>query len=350
MRASKAQQYFRAVIQISPYGICVTDAAGSIILANKAAEEITGHATEDLIGAKTSLYYPEGAPRPEIDELRLGSKVKKEFTFTRGDGSRIPVIVHYRHMKTEDGEEIIVEFYSDQSDRKRLDRLKNEFVFVAAHELRNPVTAVKLLLDLIFEDRRLHIDPVMRGYLSKMQEAEDRLTQLVEDLLEVSRTEAGRLKIQVGPQDIGEHVATIFNELKPSAVGKDVTLKYKPLPGVPKVLADGAKLKEIIANLVSNGIKYNVAGGSVTVEHEVGKSMLVTKVRDTGIGIDEKDQKRLFEKFWRSEDMAVRAQAGTGLGLFIVKELVERMGGWIAVSSQRGKGSVFSFSLPIAKE
>jgi signal transduction histidine kinase len=183
-----------------------------------------------------------------------------------------------------------------------------------------------------------------------MQDAEDRLAQLADDRLEVSRTEAGRLKMQVSAQDIGEHVTAIFGELRPTALGKDVTLRYVPLPGMPKVMADPAKLKEILANLISNAIKYNVADGSVKVDHQMGKEMLITRITDTGLGIDEADQKRLFEKFWRSDDMAVRAQAGTGLGLFIVKELVERMGGWLAVKSEHGKGSTFSFALPIAKE
>lgn len=351
MPPKNALKFFRTVIASSPYGICVTDLDRKIVMANAAAEHITGYDADDLVGENTSLYYPEDSPASyDIGDLKRLGKFKKEHSFRRKDGSHIPVIAHFRYVEDiGDGTPAVVEFYSDQSDRKRLDHLKNEFVFVAAHELRNPVTAIKLLLDLIFEDKRLNIDPIMRGYLSKMQEAEDRLTQLVDDLLEVSRSEAGKLKIHVKPQIIGDHVIAIFSELKPSAVSKDVSLRYSPSSDLPRVIADSAKLKEIFANLISNGIKYNVAGGSVSVEHEVGKSMLITRVRDTGIGIGEADQKRLFEKFWRSEDMAVRAQAGTGLGLFIVKELVERMGGWLSVSSAHGKGTTFSFALPISK-
>lgn len=233
-------------------------------------------------------------------------------------------------------------------DNQPIDKLKNEFVFVAAHELRHPATSIRFLLDLVFNDKRLTIDPVLRGYLMNIQEADNRLLQLVEDLLEVSKSETGQLKIAVTRQDIIEHTRTILEELNPSALGKDVNIIHEPALHLPAVMADPNKLREILSNLVGNAIKYNVEGGSVTIEHAVRDGFLQTMVTDTGIGISDGDQKRLFTKFWRSEDVAVRAQSGTGLGLFIVKELVERMGGTIAASSRKGHGSAFSFSLPLA--
>lgn len=235
-------------------------------------------------------------------------------------------------------------------DHKELENIRNEFAFVAAHELKNPVSAIRALLDVIFNDKRLTIDPIMRTYLLKIQEADERLLQLVEDLLEVSRGESGRFKIALSPQNMAEHMAVIYGELRPMALGKDVTLKYEPTARDLEVMADPLKLKEILVNLVTNAIKYNVAGGSVTVEHEINGGMLVTRVIDTGIGISEEDLARLFEKFWRSEDVAVRAQTGTGLGLFIVKELVELMGGTVAVRAKRGKGTTISFTLPLAQK
>lgn len=234
------------------------------------------------------------------------------------------------------------------SRRKRLDQLKDEFVYMAAHELRNPVAAIRTLLNVIFDDKRLTIDPLLREYLLKLQEADDRLIQLVDELLEVARTEAGRLKVTLSPQDAEEHVRAVFAELRPTALAKDVELRHEK-PGHPAyVLADATKLREILSNLVMNAIKYNVVGGTVTVSHDVRNGMLVTSVADTGIGIREEDMQNLYRKFWRSEDKAVRGQSGTGLGLFIVKELVERMGGVMEVRSSHGKGSVFAFSLPLA--
>lgn len=346
----RARDYFRTVMQNSPSGICVTDVNRKIVMANKVAEELTGYAVEEMVGRPVTFFYPEKEQQPlDFLALRRGDKVSREVDLVRKDGKTAPVLVFYRLVEDERGErEMIIESYSDLTDRKRLDRLKNEFVFVAAHELRNPVTAIRLLLNMVFEDKRVTLDPTLRGYLLKIQEADERLLQLVDDLLEVSRSESGRLKILVSPQDMTELVRTIFSEIRPNALTRDVSLRHIPLTPMPAVLADPSKLKEIIANLVTNGVKYNVAGGSVTIEHEVRGGMLLTHVADTGIGISEKDQERLFEKFWRSEDMAVRAQSGTGLGLFIVKELVERMGGSLDVTSKPGRGTTFTFTLPLA--
>lgn len=346
----RARDYFRTVMQNSPSGICVTDVNRTIVMVNTVAEELTGYTSDEMVGRHVTFFYPDqGGPPLDFLALRKGGKVSREVDLKRKDGKTAPVLAFYRLVEDERGEkEMIIESYSDLTDRKRLDRLKNEFVFVAAHELRNPVTAIRLLLNMVFEDKRITLDPTLRGYLLKIQEADKRLLQLVDDLLEVSRSESGRLKIQVSPQDLTELVKTIFNEIKPNALTRDVSLRHIPLTPMPAAMADPSKLKEIIANLVTNGVKYNVAGGSVTIEHEVRGGMLLTHVADTGIGISEEDQERLFEKFWRSEDMAVRAQSGTGLGLFIVKELVERMGGTLDVTSKIGRGTTFTFTLPLA--
>ncbi|MEY4744415.1 MAG: hypothetical protein RL272_360 [Candidatus Parcubacteria bacterium] len=348
----RARDYFRSIVQNSPNGICVTDTNRTIVMANKVAEELTGYAVEEMVGRPVTFFYMDGGKQEmDLQALRRGDKVSHEVEFRRKDGKAASVLVFYRLVEDARGErEVIIESYSDLSDRKRLDHLKNEFVFVAAHELRSPVTAIRLLLNMIFEDKRLTLEPVLRGYLLKIQEADDRLMHLVDDLLEVSRSESGRLKIQVSPQDVTELVRAVFNETKPNALSRDVSLRHIPLKPMPPVMADPDKLKEVIANLVTNGIKYNVAGGTVTIEHEVRGGMLLTHVSDSGIGISEKDQSKLFQKFWRSEDMAVRAQAGTGLGLFIVKELVERMSGTMDVTSKVGRGTTFTFTLPLVME
>jgi PAS domain S-box-containing protein len=348
----KARNYFRGLVENSPTGICVTDLAGNIMMINHAAEEILGWKADDLIGESVAAFYPQSEvnQRPDEESLKKTPRHTRQFNLRRKDGSQIPVQVSYGLVEKLDAHgDVVLESYSDMSDRRRVDELKNEFVFVAAHELRNPVTAIKLLVEMVFDDRRLAVDPVMRGYLNKIQEANERLLHLVDDLLEISRSESGRLKIQAAPQDITQVVSSLFGEIRPAALSKGVTLSYRSTD-VPRVMADAVKLKEVLANLISNAIKYNVAGGTVTVTHREEGGEVVTVIADTGIGISPDDQKRMFEKFWRSDDLAVRAQSGTGLGLFIVKELIERMGGRIAVYSERGKGSEFSFSLPIAKE
>jgi len=347
----RSRNYFGSIFENSPYGICVTDSRRRIMIANKAAEELTGYGRKELIGRAVMNFYPLGETVDSLDQetLKRGERVVQRLRFRQKNGEEVPVKVSQSLVVDPvDRTDIIIESYSDQTDRLRVDQLKNEFVYVAAHELRNPVSAIRMLVDIIYNDKRVTVEPVLRGYLAKIQEANERLLNLVEDLLEVSRTEAGRLKIHVGPQDIVAIVNGLLSELRPGAAAKGLTIRYSPPAQLPRVAADEIKLKEILTNLIGNAIKYNVTEGSVTIEHMIEEGLLVTRVSDTGIGISEADRQKLFQKFWRSEDMAVRAQAGTGLGLFIVKELVERMGGRIWVESHHGEGSIFSFSLPTA--
>jgi len=232
---------------------------------------------------------------------------------------------------------------------KRLQELKNEFVFIAAHELRTPVTAIKGYISMIFEDTKANLTDSVRQSLETVSRANDRLVQLVNDILEIARSEAGRLKIEVFAVDIRESTEAILEEVAPLAAEKKLTLVYQPPADLPLVLADTARLKEIIMNFVSNAIKYNRESGLVTITHEIADDKIVTHVADTGYGLSSEDQRHVFEKFFRSEAEIFKKIQGTGLGLFITKELVEKMGGQVWVKSEKNKGSTFSFSLPLAK-
>lgn len=233
---------------------------------------------------------------------------------------------------------------------KRLQELRNEFVFIAAHELRTPVTAIKGYLSMIFEDTAANLTDSVKQSLQTVARANERLVRLVNDILEIARSEAGRLKIEVFAVDIRESIRAILEELMPLAADKKLTVNYDPSADLPLALADAARIKEIIMNFVSNAIKYNREAGSITITHEVTDDKIITHVADTGYGLTSEDQKHMFEKFFRSEAEEFKKIQGTGLGLFITKELVEKMGGEVWVSSKKGQGSTFSFSLPIAKK
>jgi len=234
---------------------------------------------------------------------------------------------------------------------KELEELQEEFVFVAAHELRTPVTAIKGYVQLVLEETTGPIDKQAKEFLSKVVDANNRLLQLVEDLLEVARSEAGRLIIEVAPIDIIKPIEGVYDQLKPLADEKNVSLVYKP-KDVPKVMADEKRINEIVVNLVGNAIKYMGGEGIITISHEKDedKNMLITHVADNGMGMSKEGMENLFQKFYRVQTEETQEITGTGLGLFIVKQIIEKMGGTIWVESEEGKGSVFSFSLPISKE
>lgn len=244
---------------------------------------------------------------------------------------------------------------------KQLQQLKDEFVFIAAHELKTPVTAIKGYLSLIRDGFAGPVNKKATDFIEKVLNANNRLIHLVEDLLEVARSEAGRLQIQVAPIDIVAPIMETITELKPLADEKSIEIIYlpqemeappislgKPESKLPKVLADAGRVREVMVNLVGNAIKYTLGKGIVTISHEVSGGKLITHVKDTGIGISKEAQKKLFEKFYRVETEQTRNITGTGLGLFIVKQIIEKMNGTIWVESEEGKGSTFSFSLPLA--
>jgi len=228
---------------------------------------------------------------------------------------------------------------------KRLKELQEEFVFIAAHDLRAPVTVIKGYLSMIFEGDAGPLSKKMRGYLDETQIANLRLVKLVEDLLEVARSEAGRIVIEVKPIDIRESIGQTIRELKPLANKKSITLEYDMPPDLTHVLADSERVVEVMANLVSNAIKYTPEGGEVQVFHKTKGREVITHVKDNGLGIAKEAQKKIFEKFYRVKSKETQEIGGTGLGLFIVKQLVEKMNGKIWFQSVKGKGSTFSFSL-----
>lgn len=168
-------------------------------------------------------------------------------------------------------------------------------------------------------------------------------------LPQVARSEAGRLTIAIAPVQIPPVVESILTELQPLARDKQIRLDYQKSAALPPMLADAERLKEVLVNLVGNAIKYTPNGGTVTVSHEVKAGVLLTHVRDTGIGMSVTEQAKLFEKFYRIKNAQTAKISGTGLGLFIVKQIIEKMNGTIWVASETGKGSTFSFALAVAR-
>jgi len=234
---------------------------------------------------------------------------------------------------------------------KRLKELQEEFVFIAAHDLRAPVTVIKGYLSMISEDRSMQsFTDNVKDYLEQIQKANQRLEKLVKDLLEVARSEAGRIVVEVKPIDVRDPVSESVEGLRSLAADKSISLKYESLPVAELVLVDTDRLKEIMENLISNAIKYSPANATVRVFHERKPSEIITHVEDSGFGIPKEKQAKLFEKFYRVSMKETQGIGGTGLGLFIVKELITKMNGKIWFESEYGKGSTFSFSLPLARQ
>ncbi|MDP3697662.1 MAG: sensor histidine kinase [Candidatus Taylorbacteria bacterium] len=244
-------------------------------------------------------------------------------------------------------EELGIAFNDMMAGLKKLKELEKEFVFIAAHDLRTPVSAMKGYLSMVLAGDYGQVTPSVKDVLVKVTNANQRLVQLVNDLLQVARAEAGRIPVKVASIDIRQPINEILIELKPLADQKNIVIVYES-PEQPAVLADAERLKEAMVNLVGNAIKYTLGSGTVTISHEVKDNSLVTHIKDTGMGMSIEAQKNLFEKYYRVENEKTNNIQGTGLGLFIVKQLLEKMNGFVWAVSEEGKGSTFSFSLPLA--
>tara|TARA_Y100000310_G_scaffold327251_1_gene393299 strand:- start:2908 stop:3819 length:912 start_codon:yes stop_codon:yes gene_type:complete len=229
---------------------------------------------------------------------------------------------------------------------KEVDQMKDEFISMASHELRTPITAVKGYLSLILEGSLGKVSSKMKPAIQKVMASANRLGDLVENLLDVSRIEQRRIQLNsknVVPTAI---VQDVVDELSLTAHNKKLKLNFSAKDSIPKINIDVDKLKQILINIVGNAIKYTEKG-SVDVSLQVVNNKVAIEVKDTGIGMSPENQQKLFEKFFRVKSIKTKFIQGTGLGLWITKQLVELMNGSITVESIRGTGTQVTVTFPV---
>jgi signal transduction histidine kinase len=223
-------------------------------------------------------------------------------------------------------------------------RLKTEFVSMVSHELRTPLTSIQGYAELLLEDERM--DDEERESLTIVKKNADRLLVLINDLLDLSRIEAGRVDLHRTSLDLTCLISEVARSLRPLIEAKQQRLRLDLGDALPAVWADADRVTQILTNLISNAHKYTLVEGSITVAARRDDEFVRVDVSDTGMGLSPEDQAQLFTKFFRAHERLPHAGRGTGLGLVITRLLVELHGGQITVSSAPGQGSTFSFSLP----
>lgn len=244
--------------------------------------------------------------------------------------------------------ELSTRLASANQELKRLDAAKSEFISIASHQLRTPITAIKGYISLVLEGSYGKVIPSVQDVLNKVYMVNNRMSQLVEDLLSVSRIESGRVQYNFVETQLEPMIADIVDMFMLMAKEKKLSLRMKlPKTSLPKLAIDANKIREVISNLIDNAIKYT-REGEVIVSIEKEENSVVIRVKDTGIGIDPADTKRVFEKFTRSSETMKLDVSGTGLGLYVGKNFVEAHGGNLSVESEgAGKGSAFIIRLPL---
>src|SRR4030042_1910082 len=235
---------------------------------------------------------------------------------------------------------------------RKLDEMKSEFVSVASHELRTPLAAIKNAVQLMLQGKTGEINENQKKFLSMAERNINRLTSILNSLLDLSRIESGKIEMKFEELDFKASIEFILSSLKPKADGKSIQLNMEIPEKLPSIYGDREKVEQILTNLVGNAIKFTPEGGEITVSVRPsprGGNKLAISVRDSGIGISEDQFEKIFEKFHQVEGSLLRSTSGTGLGLAITKGLVEAHHGEIWVESEIGKGSTFTFTLPISE-
>jgi DNA-binding response OmpR family regulator/nitrogen-specific signal transduction histidine kinase len=244
----------------------------------------------------------------------------------------------------------LVTVLRDISREAEVERLKNEFISTVSHELRTPMTSIKGYTDLLVSERVGTLSEQQRHFVQVIKNNADRLTALVNDILDISRIETGRLKLQIEPLDLIQLINDVIDSVQGQMVEKSPDLTLDLPATLPPVRGDESRVTQILENLTSNAWKYTPEEGQVTIRARVVDDFVQVDVKDTGIGIDPKDLSQIFDRFYRTDQAEVQAVDGTGLGLYIVKMFVELLGGKIWVESELDQGSTFSFNLPLAVE
>ena len=230
---------------------------------------------------------------------------------------------------------------------KEVAKLKDEFVFFAVHELKTPIVAIRGFLELT-EDAQKNFPKDIQRNLRAISDASTHMSQLINDLLEIARSESGTMRVEVAPQEFKPILESVIKETFSIFTQKKLKLIIDMKP-IPQVLCDTEKLKEVLENLVGNAIKYNKDGGIVRIQvyQPAGEEVLLCEVSDSGYGIPVDQQSKIFQKFFRAVSSETQQVQGSGLGLFITRMLVEKMGGSLMFTSVEHEGSTFAFTLPV---
>ena len=235
--------------------------------------------------------------------------------------------------------------FHDVTQEREVSRMKSDFVSFVTHQLRTPLAGIKWLLELVAGSPGVPEEPA--AYVRDAREAAERLIGLVNDLLDISRLESGTLTIVPRETHLGGVTGSVLDEMRTLVEEKGHRLTVSGDDAVPTVMTDPQLLRQVVMNLVSNAIKYTRPGGEITIRMVRGDDGLVWAIRDSGIGIPKDAQRRLFEKFYRAENVLSIETEGTGLGLYLIKRIVERLGGRVWCESEEGSGATFSFTLPL---
>lgn len=338
-----------AILASTGDGLIVFDPDDIVTYINPAAATLAGLKPSKFLGKQMQLWKMLSMmPEENLDPAADGSQVREvrieEPEHRIMDVRTDPVL-------DEQGRYLgYVATLHDVTAEREVGQMKNEFVSTVSHELRTPLTSIKGYIDLILDGEAGEINEIQREFLSIVKQNSDRLVELINDMLDISRIESGRIHLKIQPLDMCDLIAGAVDTFQAVSEQSGHKLIPKAPSNLPKAAGDRDRVGQVLMNFISNAIKYSPEGGSVTVKATFDDKNVTVSITDQGIGIAKEDQAKLFTKFYRVDSSLTREIGGTGLGLSICKSIIELLGGKVGVKSAAGKGSTFWFSLPVASQ
>ncbi len=341
-------------------GAISTDEFGRITRVNPVAQDILGYTEHELIGE----WFPKKViavtskdvvvnliDRPITRAFLTGRSISEKMFYRTKDGTTIPVAISVSPILL-DGKPLgAVEVFRDITFEQEVDRMKSEFISLASHQLRTPLSAIKTYSHMLVDGYMGELTQTQKKSLRTIISGADRMNELISTLLNVTRIETGSIAVTPKIVQIEKTIDDIIKEISIMASDKSIEVQFKNLSKSNiSIKTDALILQEIITNLVSNAVKYTPENGKVTISTlERSKDVLIT-VTDTGWGIPLQSKDQIFSKFFRAPNIVRRETTGTGLGLYLVKGLVDTIGGTISFKSVEGKGTSFFLTLPRARK
>lgn len=341
-----SNERFQTIMRSVRVPIATIDKERNIISVNSAFESLTGWRQEEAQGRNydTLLALAVGTkgftivePDTWIGKAVINNKMEKQ----------IDVSYTEAPLKDFNGHPVgMVCTMEDISREAEIDRMKTEFISIVSHELRTPLTSIKGYVDLILEGDTGPVNETQKEFLQIVAQSSNRLTELINDLLDVERIESEKIAFKKEPVNVIISIHQVLRTFQKEIEKKGIHLSTRFEKDSMVVEGDRERIEQVLANLINNAIKYNRPEGCIGVWARQENRFIRVDVEDSGIGISEEDQRRLFQKFFRAETPLTREVGGTGLGLSIVKAIIERLGGEVRIKSKLGEGSTFTVLLP----
>ena len=335
--------------------IVITDPDGIVIYANKALKTITGFDPQEVVGHKVGTKDLWGGLMGKnfYRDFWKTIKTKKkmfigEFRNKRRNGQEYIAAANVAPVLNKKGEVIyFVGIERDITKEKEIDQMKTDFISLASHQLRTPLSAMRWFLEMLLNGDMGKLTKKQREVVKDIEESNDRMIELVNGLLNISRIESGRIIVEPEMVDLKELVEDVVKDLEEYIRSKKQTVVVSVHPDLPKIKLDPKLIRQVYLNLISNAVKYTPEGGEINVFVSKKGKEIVSQISDNGFGIPKEEQDKIFKRFFRASNVVKKEVGGTGLGLYLARAVVESSGGKIWFKSQEGKGTTFWFTLPM---